>query len=136
MHASCVSMSGQALLIVGDSGSGKSALALQLLAFGCDLVADDRVSVSVGADGLTAEAPPSLPKLIEARGIGLLRSVICEPARLCAVVDMNTLETDRLPPARKWSLLGQDLPLFLRVEGPHFAAALAQMMKYGWYDPE
>ncbi|WP_461403932.1 HPr kinase/phosphorylase [Falsiruegeria mediterranea] len=136
MHASCVSLSGQGLLIKGASGSGKSALALQMLAYGCDLVADDRVVVSVGGGQLMANAPTALPSLIEARGLGLLPVVLSGSARLIAVVDMDILATDRLPKKRDFSLFGLTFPLFHRVDGPHFAAALVQMLKQGWHDPE
>ena len=42
VHASCVARDGRAVLIRGASGSGKSGLALQLMALGAGLVADDR----------------------------------------------------------------------------------------------
>ena len=40
LHASCVAVAGRAVLITGPSGSGKSSLALTLLAHGAALVAD------------------------------------------------------------------------------------------------
>ena len=46
LHATCVAVDGRGLLILGPSGSGKSALALQLIALGAQLVADDRTRVS------------------------------------------------------------------------------------------
>ena len=42
MHASCVSYENHAVLILGPSGIGKSSLALQLMALGAVLVADDK----------------------------------------------------------------------------------------------
>lgn len=136
VHATCISLSGRGLLIKGASGSGKSALALQLLAYGCKLVADDRVVLSIDGGNLMADAPPSLPKMIEARGIGLIPVVLSGPARLVAAVDMDTLETDRLPEKRDVSLIGQNIPLYYKVEEPHFAAGLVQMLKQGWRDPK
>ncbi len=129
-------MAGQGLLIKGASGSGKSALALQMMAYGCDLVADDRVALSIRAEHLMADAPLSLPKLIEARGIGLIPAMLSGSAKLVAVVDMDILETDRLPKKHEITLIGKSLPLFYRVEGPHFAAGLVQALKQGWHDPE
>lgn len=136
VHATCVAYADRGVLIQGASGSGKSALALQMMGCGCELVADDRVAIAAHKDGLRAEAPPSLPSLIEARGVGMLHAVLCGPARLVAAVDMDVLETERLPKKRELSLMGRSLPLFYRVEGPHFAAALVQMLKLGWHDPE
>ena len=42
MHATCVHINGSGVLIVGRSGSGKSSLAIKLLALGAKLVADDQ----------------------------------------------------------------------------------------------
>ena len=42
MHATCVDINGSGVLIVGCSGSGKSSLAINLLALGSTLVADDQ----------------------------------------------------------------------------------------------
>lgn len=46
VHGSCVAFGGAGVLILGPSGSGKSALALALIGLGAALVADDRVSLS------------------------------------------------------------------------------------------
>ncbi len=46
-HGTCVAMKSRGLLIIGRSGSGKSAVALALLGLGCDLVCDDCVCLSV-----------------------------------------------------------------------------------------
>ena len=45
LHASCVSINGNGVLICGSSGSGKSSLAINLIALGAELVADDRTIV-------------------------------------------------------------------------------------------
>ena len=72
-HASCVAWQGRGALILGRSGAGKSALALQLMALGADLVSDDRTELLAEADALTARAPATIQGLIEARGVGLMR---------------------------------------------------------------
>ena len=45
IHASAVALGPVGLLIMGASGSGKSSLALELMARGAKLVADDQVVV-------------------------------------------------------------------------------------------
>ncbi len=47
VHASCVAFGGAGVLILGPSGSGKSALALALMGLGAALVADDRVLLTL-----------------------------------------------------------------------------------------
>ena len=47
LHATCIAWQGRGVLIRGPSGSGKSALALGLMAHGAVLVADDRVKLSL-----------------------------------------------------------------------------------------
>lgn len=134
LHATCVAWRGQAVVITGASGTGKSALGLTLLAFGCDLVGDDRVQVSIDNETVRADCPLSIAGLIEARGIGLLNAAPVTHAKVALVVDLNQIETERLPQRRFTTLLGCDLPLIYRVEGPQFAPAIVQILKAGWSD--
>ena len=97
VHASCVALDGRGLLITGDSGSGKSGLALQLMALGALLVADDRVELKMSGNKVTAHSPANIRGLIEARGLGLLRADTVGPVALAYVVDLNRTETARLP---------------------------------------
>lgn len=61
------------VLVTGPSGSGKSALALDLVARGHVLVADDAVDVRRPAPGLlTGHCPPLLLGYLETRGLGVL----------------------------------------------------------------
>jgi len=131
IHASCVAWQGRAALIRGASGRGKSSLALELMALGATLVADDRVVLEAGPDGITASVSEPLSGLIEARGIGLLNAERTGPARVVVVVDLDHEETARLPEPRETELLGQSLPLLHAVKSPHFAAALMQYLKAG-----
>ncbi len=131
LHASCVAVEGRGALIRGASGSGKSALALMLMAMGARLVADDQTLVSLADGWPTACATPALAGRIEARGLGILLAEPLAAVRLAAVVDLDRTETERLPPERTADILGQPLPLFHKVESPHFPAALLQYLKGG-----
>ncbi|WP_246139476.1 HPr kinase/phosphorylase [Falsiphaeobacter marinintestinus] len=135
LHASCVALDGRALLIVGKSGSGKSALALSLMAMGADLVADDRTILRRDQSQVIAYAPDAIKGLIEARCVGLLQATPCALAQVVAIVDLDRTETQRLPTLRKSDLLGQSVTLFLKVEGAHFASALIQFLKAGRRSP-
>ena len=52
LHASAVALDGRGALLLGASGAGKSGLALRLMALGARLVADDRVLLRRGPEGL------------------------------------------------------------------------------------
>ncbi len=131
LHASTVAIAGRGVLIRGASGSGKSALALALLARGAALVADDRTRLARRAGGVLAWAPRGLLGLVEARGVGLLRADPAAPAHLAVVVDLDQAEPHRLPPARHCDILGVALPLVPAASTPHIADALLQWMKTG-----
>ena len=123
-HASCVAWQGHGALILGQSGAGKSALALQLMALGADLVSDDRTELLAEADALTARAPATIQGLIEARGVGLMRVPFVPKAEIALVIELDQPEPNRLPPQREITLLGISRPLVLAVPQPHFPAAI------------
>lgn len=131
LHASTVTIAGRGLLILGASGSGKSVLALNLIALGAMLVADDRTIVTRRGAVLSASCPPALSGMIEARGLGLLASPAAGETRLHLAVDLDREESDRLPPRRSVSVLGLPLDLVLRSQGTHFPAAVLCYLKGG-----
>lgn len=136
MHASAVALDGRALLIVGASGRGKSALALDLIALGATLVADDRVALTAGDGAVLAAPPPALTGLVEARGIGLLRLPHVAPVPVALVLDLDEAEPLRLPVRRSIGLLGRPVPRILRPE-PLSASALWAVLRHGLpLDPE
>ena len=92
MHGSCAARDGQAVLLLGPPGAGKSDLVLRLLGRGFELVADDQVDI---ADG-QATAPATLAGLLEVRGLGILRLPHVPTARLALVVDLGK-RAERLP---------------------------------------
>jgi serine kinase of HPr protein (carbohydrate metabolism regulator) len=100
------------VLIEGESGSGKSDLALRCLSRGFRLVADDRTRLWVSQGRLFGAAPDPLHGLIEARGLGVLP----EPARRLAEVRLvaHCLQPDdgleRLPDRDTRVILGIGLP--------------------------
>ncbi len=131
IHASCVSFDGFGVLITGPSGSGKSSLALQLLALGADLVADDRTIVTPDENRLLATAPASIQGQIEARNVGLLPCDFVKSTKISLVVDMSLIEKSRLPAARGYKLLGQTIPMLHKVETNYFPAAILLIAKSG-----
>lgn len=131
LHASCVEMSGRAVMIMGASGSGKSGLALELMAYGCTLVADDRTILSRRGDVLCCSAPPALIGKIEARFVGILNADTTASATLVLVINLDHEEVIRLPPQRCVSYLGVEVPLINRPSQGHVAAAVLQYLRAG-----
>lgn len=131
LHATSVAVDGQAVLIIGQSGAGKSALALTLMAYGAQLVADDQVALDLESGRVVARAPAAIAGLIEARGVGVLHAEHIDKAPLALVVDLDIVELDRVPMPRQITILGCELPLLHRVDALHFGAAILQFLRAG-----
>jgi len=114
LHATAIAWAGQAVLLCGPSGSGKSDLALRFLALGeeAKLVADDQVALSVENGRLFAAAPPKLAGLIEIRGLGLWRRPALPRAQLRLIVNLVPRDAvPRLPESQFAALAGVELPV-------------------------
>ncbi|WP_422075348.1 HPr kinase/phosphorylase [Tranquillimonas rosea] len=131
LHASCVALGDRAVLIRGASGSGKSTLALALLARGAALVADDRCALEVRGGRLLAEAPPTIPGIVESRGVGLIRVPYLTRAAVTLVVDLDGAPDGRLPPLQNCDILGQSLPLLPGYGVPHLQDTLWLLLNEG-----
>lgn len=131
LHASTVAIGGAGLMILGPSGAGKSTLALQLMAVGAALVADDRTDLHRRGDHVLASCPATILGQIEARGIGILSAKAVGPVRLGLIVDLGAPSDDRLPQSRSHDVLGVALPLVSGPYQPHLYAALRQLMLGG-----
>ena len=97
VHASCVDVNGSGVLIVGRSGSGKSSLAINLIALGSKLVADDQCELVRKNNSFRISKPASLPKSIEIRGVGLVSVPMVNETSLDWVVNMDEVEKERMP---------------------------------------
>ncbi len=109
IHASCVAIGDQGVLIRGASGAGKSTFALRLILDAprvlplAELVADDRVLLKVETNGLIARPAPQLEGLIEVRGLGIRRLPHRPSVALSCVVDLGAdspgaaVEAPRMP---------------------------------------
>jgi HPr kinase/phosphorylase len=110
MHGVFMDILGLGVLITGESGLGKSELALELISRGNGLVADDAVDLyRTNQTNIEGRCPELLQNLLELRGIGLLdiRAIFGETAvrrrmRLKLIVHLvrrQTMERDyeRIP---------------------------------------
>jgi len=74
-HGVFVEVSGEGVLILGNSGVGKSETALELIKRGHRLIADDAVEIRrVSARTLVGSAPDNIRHFIELRGVGVINA--------------------------------------------------------------
>ena len=104
------------------------------MAYGANLVSDDRTQIWADGNLLLATAPATIQGLIEARGIGILRATYLPQTEIALVVDLGQTETDRLPLPRNVTLHGQTRsllhgPLAPGIIHPHFAASILCYLK-------
>ncbi len=72
-HGVLVEVYGEGILLLGDSGVGKSETAIELLKRGHRLIADDAVEIKrVSATTLVGRAPEIIRHYVELRGIGIV----------------------------------------------------------------
>ena len=72
-HGVFVEVYGEGVLILGDSGVGKSETAIELVKRGHRLIADDAVEIKrVSAKTLVGSAPSLIKHYVELRGIGII----------------------------------------------------------------
>jgi serine kinase of HPr protein (carbohydrate metabolism regulator) len=88
-HATSVAIGGNALLITGASGSGKSDLALRLIDRGAVLVSDDYSVVQRRGAELWATPAPNIVGKMEIRGIGIVDEPHLPEARLRLIVALS-----------------------------------------------
>lgn len=136
LHATCVALQNDGVLILGASGTGKSSLALHLLALGAVLISDDRTEITQQNGVAVARCPTSIQGLIEARGVGILKATFQTTAHVRLVVDLDQTERDRMPRQHWYEINGLKLPCLYKVEANHFPAAILQYLKAGRKEPE
>lgn len=71
-HGVLMNIYGQGVLMMGDSGIGKSETAIELLKRGHRLVADDAVEIQRVSGSLWGTAPEMIRHYIEIRGVGVI----------------------------------------------------------------
>ncbi len=153
LHAVLLDVFGLGVLVVGESGIGKSECALELIDRGHRLVADDVVELMRTADSLVGSSPDLTRNHMEIRGVGVLNikdlygvSSIGTPRRVELVVGLERWETgreyDRLGLRdEKFALLGLEVPLIRMPVAPGRNIALLvevaarnQLLKHRGYD--
>lgn len=139
LHGVFVEIFGLGVLLAGKSGVGKSELALEMLARGHRLIADDAAEFELAHDGrVVGRCPPLLYGFLEVRGLGVLHvgRMFGEPAlRASKALDLILRldageggEIDRLRGRRIETLVcGKPIPeILLPVRAGQSLATLAE----------
>jgi serine kinase of HPr protein (carbohydrate metabolism regulator) len=117
VHASAVLAGPRAVLLRGPAGSGKSRLAMGLLAAAqtgllrfARLVGDDRVHLEASHGRLLVRPAEPLAGMIEVRGVGIRRFAYESVAAVGLVVDLSAQDAERLPTVAEAVICGVRLP--------------------------
>lgn len=125
--ASCVSIGGAALLISGESGIGKSELALALIDRGAQLISDDHTALRLEKGRIVASSAPNISGLLEVRNLGLVQM---EPDPDCPVVlliELNRAAPRWIERSQQRVILGVGIPEILLAPESHVLAIKAEM---------
>jgi serine kinase of HPr protein (carbohydrate metabolism regulator) len=96
LHGTAISIGGHGVLIMGESGSGKSDLALRLIDRGAILISDDVVFLETHDNVPILTVAPNIAGKIEVRGVGISSVDFLASAPLRLIVQFIDAP-DRLP---------------------------------------
>jgi HPr kinase/phosphorylase len=126
VHATAIAIEGDAILLRGPPGAGKSDLALRLIEGGARLLADDQALLRRVDNHVLVRAPAAIAGLIEVRGVGIVCVDSLDEAPLALVVDLvPSAQVERIPDNRFEVVLGLTIPLIALA--PFEASAAAKL---------
>lgn len=100
IHATTISYKNKGIMIIGESGSGKSDLALRMIMQkGAKLVADDRSEIDIKKGKIYAQCPDNIKNMIEVRGIGIMSMKAKKRTAVNLVVELvdDIKKIERMP---------------------------------------
>ncbi len=110
-HGVLVEVYGEGVLMLGESGVGKSETAIELVKRGHRLIADDAVEIRrVSATSLVGSAPDNIRHFIELRGIGIInarRIFGMGSVKLTEKIDL-VINLEQWDPAKVYDRMGLD----------------------------
>lgn len=108
IHGVFLNIYGKGVIIKGDSGIGKSEIALELVKRGHLLVADDAVELYRLGQTIVGKAPEVLSNLLEIRGIGVID--VSKMFGIASILDRDNvdliIQLDRWVPSREYTRVG------------------------------
>jgi HPr kinase/phosphorylase len=130
VHATAIAIEGDAVLLRGPPGAGKSDLALRLIEGGARLLADDQTLLRRVGNHVLVRAPAAIAGLIEVRGVGVVRVDSLDEAPLALVVDLvPSAQVERIPDNRFEVVLGLTIPLMALAP---FEVSAAAKLRLAW----
>lgn len=115
VHGTTVVIGGKGVVIRGESGAGKSDLALRLIDRGAQLLSDDYTHVEARDGRVIARPAPNIVGLIEVRGLGPVAMPHAEEAPVALIVTLappTAPGPERYPPeGLRARLCGVEVPL-------------------------
>ena len=121
MHSSSVVIDDNGVLILGDSGSGKSDLALRLIDNGATLISDDISICKKNSNNIYLHCPPEIKGLLEVREIGIITVPFVERIKLQLVVNLKSNNNERFTKDNSITILGIKIPI-INIEGKNSSA--------------
>ena len=97
IHATSVVIEDSGVLIVGNSGLGKSDLALRLIDSGATLISDDITICKKVEDSIFLFSPLQTRGLLEVREVGIMTLPYVDNIKLFLIVELVDHEIERLP---------------------------------------
>lgn len=111
VHATCIAVGSQAILLLGESGSGKSDLALRLIDRGASLVSDDQVVLHKKNNTIVASPPANIKGLLEVRGVGIVKLANRSSAVVRMAVELTEkADVERFPEPEFYDCMGLRIP--------------------------
>ena len=121
IHSTSVVIEDNGVLILGDSGSGKSDLALRLIDNGATLISDDISICRKNSNNIYLYCPPEIKGLLEVREIGIITVPFVERVKLRLVVNLKSNNNERFPKDSCFRILGIKIPI-INIEGKNSSA--------------
>ena len=121
IHSTSVVIDDNGVLILGDSGSGKSDLALRLIDSGATLISDDISICRKNSNNIYLYCPPEIKGLLEVREIGIITVPFVERIKLRLVVNLKSINNERFPKDSCFRILGIKIPI-INIEGKNSSA--------------
>ena len=124
MAATAIARHDRCVLLIGNSGRGKSDLALRAITSPLRLageaqpalfefISDDQTALTRQGAQIVAAAPAAIKDQLEVRGLGIVAWPSITGVRVCLVADLSDGPIDRMPqePVPNLELLGLHIPI-------------------------